>query len=155
MNRLREAQQAGLPAAVTDMAGHLAEAGYKVTRPRLAVLMAAHAQEGAFSVQELEQWLTRRGPSPGTASIFRTVRLLCDLNLMQRIHGLDDCHRYCIHQGQDHHLVCTQCGATEYFDNGGIQTLIAQLEARTGYHIREYLVELFGLCPRCRAAAGA
>jgi Fur family ferric uptake transcriptional regulator len=153
MSRFLDARRETLPSAVTDLAEQLAEAGYKVTGPRLAVLKAATAHQGAFSVHELEQWLTARGESPGIASIFRTVRLLCDLNLIQRIHGLDECHRYSLGKAHGHHVVCTSCGAMEHFDNCGVQSLVQQLEQRTGFRISAHLVELFGLCPRCLAVA--
>jgi Fur family ferric uptake transcriptional regulator len=153
MSRFLNARREALPAAVAALAEQLAEAGHKVTGPRLAVLQAATAQQGAFSVQEIEQWLTARGASPGIASIFRTVRLLCDLNLLQRIHGLDECHRYSLGKSHSHHLVCTSCGAMERFDTCGVQELVRQLEERTGFRITAHLVELFGLCPRCLAAA--
>jgi Fur family transcriptional regulator, ferric uptake regulator len=153
MSRFLDARRQTLPSAVTDLAEQLAEAGYKVTGPRLAVLQAATAQQGAFSVQELESWLLARNQSPGIASIFRTVRLLCDLKLLQRIHGLDECHRYSLSTGHAHHLVCTRCGAMEQFDNCGMQSVVQQLEQRTGFSISSHLVELFGLCPRCSAQA--
>lgn len=152
MSRFLEARREMLPVAVTDLAEQLTEAGYKVTGPRLAVLKAITGQHGTFSVQELEQWLQRRGESPGIASIFRTVRLLIDLGLVERIHGLDECHRYSLGQGHGHHVVCTSCGAMERFDTCGIQGLVQQLEHRTGFRISTHLVELFGLCPRCLAA---
>jgi Fur family ferric uptake transcriptional regulator len=152
MSRYLDARRQTLSPAVTNLAEQLAEAGYKVTGPRLAVLQAVTAQSGAFSVQELEQWLFARDESPGIASIFRTVRLLCDLQLLQRIHGLDECHRYSLATGHAHHLVCTSCGAMEQFDNCGLQSVVQQLEQRTGFRISSHLVELFGLCPRCRSS---
>lgn len=152
MSRFLEARRETLPRQVTELAEQLTAAGYKVTGPRLAVLKAAISQAGAFSAQEIEQWLVERNESPGTASIFRTIRLLCDLQLLQRIHGLDECHRYSLGGGHGHHLVCTRCGAMERFDNCDLQALIGQLEQRTGFRITEHLVELFGLCPRCSVA---
>lgn len=155
MSRFLNARRETLPSVVTDLAEQLAEAGYKVTGPRLAVLKAATAHGGAFSVQEIERWLNERDESPGIASIFRTVRLLCDLNLLQRIHGLEECHRYSLGSGHGHHLVCTRCGAMVRFDNCGVQELVRELEQRTGFRISAHLVEMFGLCSRCAAAAAA
>lgn len=152
MSRFLEARRSSLPSAVTELAEHLAAAGYKVTGPRLAVLKAASALPGAFSVHELEQWLLARGESPGIASIFRTIRLLCDLDLLDRIHGLDECHRYSLGNGHGHHLVCTNCGALERFDECGVQSLVQTLEQSTGFQIKAHLVELFGLCPQCSVA---
>ncbi|MFV9504369.1 MAG: Fur family transcriptional regulator [Oscillochloridaceae bacterium umkhey_bin13] len=149
MSRFLEARRSSLPDVVAQLADQLAAAGYKVTGPRLAVLQAATTLPGAFSVHELEQWLLARGESPGTASIFRTVRLLCDLDLLDRIHGLEECHRYSLGRGHAHHLVCTNCGALERFDECGMQPLVQQLEQSTGFRVSAHLVELFGLCPRC------
>jgi Fur family ferric uptake transcriptional regulator len=153
MSRYLEARRESLAPAVTRLAEQLAGAGYRVTGPRLAVLKAATAHAGTFSVQELEGWLMARGESPGIASIFRTVRLLSDLGLLQRIHGLDECHRYTLGSGHGHHLVCTGCGALERFDNCGVNDLVRQLEQHTGFRVSAHLVELFGLCPRCAARA--
>lgn len=154
MSRYLDARRDILPPAVTDLAEQLAEAGYKVTGPRLAVLKAIVAHRGAFSVHELEQWLIARGESPGIASIFRTVRLLVDLGLIQRIHGLEECHRYTLGSGHTHHLVCTHCGDMVRFDDCGMQALVQNLEQQTGYRIIAHLVELFGLCPRCQVVTG-
>lgn len=151
MSRYLEARRETLSPAVTNLAEQLAEAGYKVTGPRLSVLRAATALPGAFGVQEIEQWLVARGESPGIASIFRTVRLLCDLHLLQRIHGLEECHRYSLGSAHGHHLLCTRCGAIVHFDDCGLQALIQQLEQRTGFRISAHLVEIFGLCPGCLA----
>ena len=63
MSRYLDTRRKTLPVAVTDVAEQLAEAGYKVTGLRLAVLRAAAAHQGAFSVHELEQWLTVCGVS--------------------------------------------------------------------------------------------
>ena len=154
MSRYLEARRETLSPAVTALAEQLTAAGYKVTGPRLAVLNAVTALPASFSVQEIEQWLLEHDASPGIASIFRTVRLCCDLNLLQRIHGLDECHRYSLGRAHGHHVICTRCGTMEVFEDCGVHDLVLQLEQRTGFRIQDHLVEMFGLCPHCRTAAG-
>jgi Fur family ferric uptake transcriptional regulator len=154
MSRYLEARRETLSPAVTDLAEQLTAAGYKVTGPRLAVLQAVTALRGSFSVQEIEQWLIEHDESPGIASIFRTVRLCCDLHLLQRIHGIDECHRYSLGRDHGHHVICTRCGSMEIFEDCGVHDLVLQLEQRTGFRIENHLVEMFGLCPRCRKTAG-
>jgi Fur family transcriptional regulator, ferric uptake regulator len=153
MSRYLKARQETLPVAVVELAEQLVEAGYKVTAPRLAVLRAVTALPGAFNVQQLEDWITQHGESPGIASIFRTVKLLCDLHLLQRIHGIEECHRYTLGAGHGHHVLCTNCGTLVRFDQCGVQELIQRLERTTGFRISSHLIELFGLCPRCLPAA--
>jgi Fur family ferric uptake transcriptional regulator len=41
----------------------------------------------------------------------------------------------------------------ERFENCGVQSLVQQLEQRTGFQISNHLVEMFGLCPSCRTLA--
>jgi Fur family transcriptional regulator, ferric uptake regulator len=93
MTRLLKSRQDTLPPAVHDLAERLVESGYKVTNPRLSVLDAAVAHEGSFTAADIERWLAIRNQSPGAASIFRTLKLLAELGLMQRIHGVEECHR--------------------------------------------------------------
>jgi Fur family ferric uptake transcriptional regulator len=150
MSRFLKRRQEQLPAAVTTLAEQLIAAGYKVTEPRLGVLEAAIAHGGAFSAADLELWLATNDRSPGEASIFRTLKLLSDLGMMERVHGVDECHRYTLSSGHAHRVVCTACGNLTEFGDCAIDDLVARLEQATGYQIQSHLLELFGRCPRCQ-----
>lgn len=138
--------------AAEHVAQELSARGYKLTQPRLAVLRAVSSLGDSFTVNDIEQWLLTERGSPGIASIFRTVKLLTDLDVLQRIHGVDDCHRYSLGQGHQHHVICVECGALSAFEDCELRDMVARLEARTGYQVERHLLELFGRCPRCRAA---
>ncbi len=144
-------QQSALPQAVQALAGQLANAGYKVTTPRLSVLDAAVDHAGSFTAADIDRWLAIRDRSPGAASIFRTLKLLTELGLLQRIHGVEECHRYTLSSGHAHRVVCTTCGRLVEFDGCELAALMQQLEQRTGYLIQAHLLEFFGQCPSCRA----
>jgi Fur family ferric uptake transcriptional regulator len=149
MSSLLDNQRDSLDPAVVAVADRMSDSGHKVTRPRLAVIEAAVNAPGAFSVADLEHWLDQRAESPGIASIFRTVRLLTDLGLFQRIHGAEECHRYIVSQGHRHYIVCNNCGALASFDECELRELAERLERSTGFHIESHLLEFFGRCPRC------
>jgi Fur family ferric uptake transcriptional regulator len=150
MRRETETKSRDLEPAARVLAEQLVAAGFKLTRPRLAVIKAIAGQAESFTVQELERRIAGMDESPGVASIFRTIRLLGDLDLVQRVHGPDDCHRYSMGAGHGHYVSCTSCGAIARFESCGVQELASRLEERTGFHIRSHLVEFFGLCPACR-----
>ena len=152
MSRFLKRRQELLPEQVTSLAQQLIDAGYKVTEPRLGVLEAAIEHGGAFTAADLERWLAGRDRSPGEASIFRTLKLLTDLGMMQRIHGLDECHRYTLSPRHAHRVVCTICGRLVEFVDCGVDELAARLEQVTGFTIQGHLLEFFGRCPACRAA---
>jgi len=72
---------------------------------------------------QLHHYLSQRGSSVRCCrqlllilQLCMRVKLLCELHLLQRIHGLDECHRYSLGPGHGHHLVCTRCGTLERFD---------------------------------------
>jgi Fur family ferric uptake transcriptional regulator len=155
MTRLLKQRQETLTPAVQELAQRLVEAGLKVTVPRLSVLDAAAAQRGSFTAADIERWLAVRDRSPGAASIFRTLKLLTDLGLMQRIHGMEECHRYTLSSGHAHRVVCTRCGDLVEFEGCELAVLAARLEQTTGYSIQAHLLEFLGRCPRCKVAEAA
>lgn len=152
MTRFLKRRLSTLPPEVRAMAEQLVDSGYKVTEPRLAVLEGAVAHGGAFTALDLEQQLAAAGRSPGQASIFRALKLLVELGLFERIHGIDECHRYTLCRGHEHRVVCTSCGRLAEFGDCEIEELSARLERATGYRIEGHLLEFFGQCPRCLAA---
>ncbi len=135
---------------VRDAIQRISSAGYKATTPRVAVLNAATTYVGAFTAAELAQTLATQGNPLGDASLFRTLKLYTDIGVMQRIHGLAECHRYIMSNHQHaHRIVCTLCGRVTEFAECGLDAMIRALEAQTGYRVVEHLLELFGTCPFC------
>jgi Fur family ferric uptake transcriptional regulator len=139
---------------VHDAIQRISAAGYKATTPRMAVLNAASTYVGAFTAAELAQTLATQGQPLGDASLFRTLKLYTDIGVMQRIHGLTECHRYIMSNHQhSHRIVCTLCGRVTEFAECGLNDMIRSLEVQTGYRVVEHLLELFGTCPSCMLAS--
>jgi Fur family ferric uptake transcriptional regulator len=139
---------------VRDAIQRISNAGYKATTPRVAVLNAASTYVGAFTAAELAHTLATQGHPLGDASLFRTLKLYTDIGVMQRIHGLAECHRYIMSNHQHaHRIVCTMCGRVTEFAECGLDAMIRDLEAQTGYRVVEHLLELFGTCPFCMTVA--
>lgn len=132
----------------------LSNAGHKLTAPRMAVLTAIHSFDGVFSAAEIASVLTQQGTPLGDASLFRTLKLYTDIGVLQRIHGTVDCHRYIVStHPHAHRVICTQCGQVREFAECGLDVLISTLEQQTGYRIAAHILELFGVCQRCRTRA--
>jgi Fur family ferric uptake transcriptional regulator len=150
MSRLLQRRAIELSDAGHALAERMAALGHRVTQPRLAVLDAAAALPASFTAAELEQWLVARQRSPGTASIFRTLKLLVEAGILERIHGVDECHRYTVSAGHGHRVVCLGCGALSNFEQCALDGLVVSLEQATGYRISQHLLEFFGQCPACQ-----
>jgi len=131
----------------------LRASGHRVTASRRAALEAIAASDDHFSVADVHQ----RVPTVGRATLFRTIRLLVDLDLLCRVLLEDGSLRYRLSRrpSHHHHLVCTACGDVEDFADCDLTALSRELTRRTDYEIRGHWLEMYGLCPACRAPAAA
>lgn len=125
--------------------------GYKLTRPRRAVLKVV-AQAGAgLSPAQIHARAKKFHPHTGLVTVYRTLDLLAECGAVRRVHGEDGCHSYApASEGHAHHVICGQCHAVVEFEECDLAELLKTVQRRTGYKIQEHWLELFGLCPNCR-----
>jgi len=135
----------------TEMAVTLREAGYKLTRPRMAVLQVLRESDEQLSPYEIH----RRGKAIhaplGLVTVYRTLDILGQLGVARRVHTEGHCHGYASTEGDHHYLVCRRCGHIAAFPCQGMAALIEDVRQETGFAIEEHLLELKGLCPVCQA----
>lgn len=126
----------------------IAAKGYRLTAGRRAVVEAILAGDDLFSVAEIQRLV----PRTGRATVFRTIRLLVDLDLVCRVRLQDGSPRYRLRVAPQHHhhLVCTGCGSVEDFADCGVDAVSKTLAGRTNYEIQGHRLEMYGLCPACR-----
>lgn len=144
------AQQTPLLAALDD-------AGYKRTAPRRAVADLIARREGHFTAADLIADAREAWPSIGRATIFRMLDTLEALGVLERIDLPSGDHAYvACEPSHHHHCICTGCGASVEVEDEGLQGVVAGIASQTGYRIDSHRLELYGLCPTCRArGAGA
>jgi Fur family ferric uptake transcriptional regulator len=88
----------------------------------------------------------------GLVTVYRTLELFEQFNLVRRVHRGEGCHGYLpTSPGHRHVLVCQACGrAVEFLGSDDLETLIARVEARTDFQVVDHLLQLFGRCPECQ-----
>jgi Fur family ferric uptake transcriptional regulator len=123
------------------------------------LLAAFEARPCALTVAELEECLRERHPDqrpPGRATVYRTLELLQEHQLINRVEVGDGITRYeAVSTEQDehhHHLVCERCGRLYPFDDPKLERMIDALAARHGFEVSEHEVTLRGVCPSCVSA---
>ncbi len=121
--------------------------GHRITRSRRRVLNAVQEQPAHFTVDDV----IHSTPGVGRATVFRTIRILLDLNLVCRI-LLDDgaLHYRMSTRGHHHHLVCVDCGQVEDFTKCDVEPLVRELAKATEYEIEAHWLEVYGRCRVCR-----
>jgi Fur family ferric uptake transcriptional regulator len=134
----------------------LDQAGYRLTRPRLALAELVDAQDGHFTAADLFRIARARRLGVSRATLFRLVELLTELRLLERVDLPDGEHAYvrCAPR-HHHHVICTRCGRASEIDDAAIAGAVAEISRATGYRIDTHRLELFGRCWRCDASGTA
>src|SRR3972149_593781 len=126
---------------------------HRITPSRVAVIAAVLAHSGHFSVEEI----THQARNVGRATVFRTMRLLTDLDIVCRV-LLDDGslhYRVSRQTRHHHHIVCVSCNNVEVLDDCAVGDSIRDLAATTGYEIDGHWLEFYGRCADCRSPVDA
>ena len=126
--------------------------GHRITGSRRRVLEALVSAPAHFTVEDV----LRQLPGVGRATVFRTMKLLQDLNVVCRVlmeNG--ELHYRLSARGHHHHLVCRSCGRVEDFSTCDVSSLIDQLTQATDYQIEGHWLEVYGRCQSCRGAEPA
>jgi Fur family ferric uptake transcriptional regulator len=136
---------------IEDQAAIIRGAGYRLTRAREAVLEVLAQAEGSLDAAAIYEQGRRVHPTLGKVSVYRTLDLLEDLNLVRQVHGEDGCHTYArADRPQGHYLVCQRCGQVTEFPCMGLDEWLETIGRRSGFEIRKHLVQLEGICRLCR-----
>jgi len=121
--------------------------GHRITTSRRRVLEAVLAQQGHFTGDDILR-ATRR---VGRATVFRTIKILLDLNVVCRVLLDGGTMHYRVSTGRHHHhLVCTNCGRVEDFSKCDVNALVRDLQQATRYEIEAHWLEVYGRCQSCR-----
>lgn len=133
----------------------LKEKGYKLTPQRRATLDTIMEHQGKhLSTEEIYDLVKDRCPEIGLATVYRTLQLLDELELITRISFDDGCGRYELNSHADdhhhHHLICIKCGGVTEVEMDLLESLEEEIEATYNFEINDHKVKFFGFCSKCK-----
>jgi len=147
MDRTQSADWAGRAEAT------LRERGHKASAPRSAVLALIGRQECVVSAQDIADELKRGRQKVGIATVYRTLEILEELRLVQRLDLGGESARFepATPDGHHHHhhFVCRICGRAIPFEDDSLERVIDVLGKRLKATVEEHDVILKGVCPDC------
>jgi Fur family transcriptional regulator, ferric uptake regulator len=142
-------------ADATQIIGQLTKEGHRLTTPRQAIIRMVAPRQDHFSAQEVWEGVKSRYSGIGRATVFRTLDLLTELGVLNRIHTGDGCHRYTVCETKHHHhLMCVSCGTVLPLEAAGIEGQIRRMAAEAGFDLLTHHLELVGRCAACKDRAG-
>ena len=132
----------------SDSGERLEDTGYRLTAPRRAVLEAIAGANRPFTIEELSDRL----PNIGRATVFRTIKLLQELDIVCRVPLEDGGVRYERSRSgrHHHHLICSECGSVTEFSDPSLDEAIEQNATTAAFELDGHSAELYGRCATCQ-----
>jgi Fur family ferric uptake transcriptional regulator len=133
------------------IAGILRKNGNKLTHQRHLVLKVMAASHDHLTPEDIYEKLRLEDPRIGRVTVYRTLDLLSNLNLVCKVHSEGGCRSYMMRRPIEHHhhLVCSGCGKVVDFTNCSLDETEKTLAEKSGFTIKGHLLEFYGLCQNC------
>lgn len=132
----------------------LCEKDYKLTPQRQLILETfINSKNRHLSAEDVYQIVKKDNPDVGMATVYRTVDLLAELDILQKINFGDKCSRYELNQKNEHHhhhLICLKCGQVIEFEDDLLETLESQIQKKSSFKITDHQVKFYGYCEKCK-----
>jgi len=129
----------------------LRERGFRLTPQREMILSVLHDIEGLATVDEIYGRVQTLSTSVDISTVYRTLDLLQDFDLVSCVDAGDDQRRYellGIH-GPHLHLVCHACGRVVGADPEVARAFGERLQAEYGFRPALDHLSIPGLCAAC------
>ncbi len=134
--------------------------GQRLTPQRQRVLgLFERIGEGShLSAEEVHQRLLKGEEKVSLATVYRTLRLLSSMQLLQELELPDGGRRFELAGDTNrdhHHLVCVRCGQTEEFESHDVLKAGEWAAGLHGFRLLECVLNVRAVCPSCAQAEGA
>jgi Fur family ferric uptake transcriptional regulator len=130
-------------------------AGPKRNTWQREAVRARLAEAGGFvSAQQLHAVLREEGSTIGLATVYRNLAQLAEAGEADQLQSLEgeNLFRSCRTTNHHHHLICRSCGTAHEIEASVVEQWASRVASEYGFTEIEHVVDLFGICERCRAA---
>ncbi len=133
----------------------LQEKSYKITPQRQMILkVLLDNADKHLSAEEVHYIAKQRDPEIGLATVYRTLEILDNINILHKIDFGDGCIRYEFSDKDahnHHHLICINCGRVIEFNDDLLETLETWIEKKTKFEVTNHQLKFFGYCKDCQS----
>lgn len=118
--------------------------GIKMTEQRWVVIQAVGSSNDHPDADQVTARAKAMDPEIGIATVYRTLTLLADLEIIQQHDFGDGRARYEIQTDHHHHLIDADTGQVIEFKSDELEAIKAKIAAELGYELTGHRLELYG-----------
>lgn len=137
----------------SDFLSGLQEHAHRMTSARRLIATAFWKTEGHLTAEGLHRLVRKEKPDISVATVYRTLRLLCQAGLAEE-HKFPGGVSYYEHRaGHAHHdhLICLECGQVREFRSESIERIQDEICRLYSFRARSHSLQLYGVCAACSA----
>lgn len=133
----------------------LHSSSYKLTPQREAtVRVLLEHEEDHLSAEDVYLLVKEKAPEIGLATVYRTLELLTELKVVDKINFGDGVARYDLRKEGathfHHHLVCIECGSVEEITEDLLEDVEVIVEERWNFIVKDHRLTFHGICRNCQ-----
>lgn len=147
-----------MEARIEKIKQQLQAQAFKLTPQREAtVRVLLENEEDHLSAEEVFMLVKDKFPEIGLATVYRTLELLSELHVVEKMNFGDGVARYDLRNDSahhhHHHLICIQCGTVDEIMEDWLVPLEEKLEKEYHFSVIDHRLDFQGICHRCRDKA--
>ncbi len=130
---------------------YLRQQNLRWTPQRKMILESFLSFDGHVDIDTLHKKIHQQDPSIGIATLYRTLKLLVDCDVLEA-HSFNDGKKSYERKFQvrhHDHLICTSCGKTIEFEHALIEKYQFEVCEEYGFTLKNHKMELLGICGDC------
>jgi Fur family ferric uptake transcriptional regulator len=136
-----------------DICKKLQHKNYKITPQRQEILKTLLNNVGKhLSAEEVYNIVKEENLEIGLATVYRTLELLSDIDVLQKLNFDDGKTRYEFNDNEihhHHHLICLNCSKVSEFEDDLLDTLEANILEKCNFKVVDHKVKFYGYCKDC------
>lgn len=123
----------------------------RITPQRYAILEYLIETDTHPTADEIYRKLVHRFPNISVATVYNNLRLFTKIGFVEEMTYGDGSSRFDFTSTQHYHAICENCGKIEDIYYPGLDDVEIAAQNLTGYEITRHRLEIYGICPECKA----
>jgi Fur family peroxide stress response transcriptional regulator len=120
------------------------------TAQRRTILEAVLDLDDHPTAEQVHTEVVHRLPGVSRTTVYRTLETLVRAGLLLRTSHIGPVLRYDTTTRPHHHLVCLKCGRLVDIACDRVDPIVLPDVSDVGFEVRDYSVQIRGVCPDCR-----